>query len=97
MELYSMDQRVRTQAEHHFVVSKERYKMRWAQVKTKVHNQTRFVMALIYWNHNQSITWSNKTREITPARNGCWVKFVQRPGYRPVNGGLCSLVITKNY
>jgi len=61
-------QRVRSQVEHPFAAIKDRYGLRWAWAKTKLRNEARFVMAAICWNIERGITWSNKSRGITPAR-----------------------------
>ena len=59
--------RVRSAVEHPFASIKDRYGMRWAQAKTKVRNEARFIMAAICWNIERGITWSKKPRGIIPA------------------------------
>ena len=61
-------QRVRSQVEHPFAAIKDRFGMRWAKAKTNLRNEARFVMAAICWNIERGITWSKKSRGITPAR-----------------------------
>jgi len=58
---------VRAAVEHPFASIKDRYGMRWAQAKTKVRNEARFIMAAICWNIERSIIWSKKPRGIIPA------------------------------
>jgi IS5 family transposase len=60
-------QRVRAQVEHPFAAIKDRYGMRWAQAKTRLRNEARFIMGCICWNIERSITWSEKPRGIIPA------------------------------
>ncbi|HLR31736.1 MAG TPA: IS5 family transposase [Fodinibius sp.] len=60
--------RVRRYVEHPFSDPKRRYGMGVAKAKTKLRNKARFIMSVICWNIERSISWSKKNSNITPAR-----------------------------
>lgn len=62
--------RVRRYVEHPFAAIKDRYGMRLAKAKTKLRNKARFVMGVICWNIERSISWAKKKPKITPAGAG---------------------------
>jgi IS5 family transposase len=61
------NRRVRRYGEHPFAGLKNRYGMRWARAKTKVRNKAQFIMSVICWNLERSISWAKKEPKCIPA------------------------------